>query len=251
MNKSYRDTLMLKIKHAISESAVISDNIKHKYLAGKHKEIVVSQLIKPILPYQYNVGTGKVCDSNTFISNETDIIIYSNRLIQPLIFEFNLGLFPIESVLTCIEVKTKLNATEYKSIFKKFKYFNDNARYSTGFFGENDENIETKIFKPTFEIFAFDTNIKKDKNYHIKEFNRYKSVDEKWETNPVVQSICIVNRGWWIFWKNKWNYHSPENLSETIMYLANNINSLNKIEESRGNPRLGLYLTKIDGLKEI
>lgn len=250
MNKTFNDILRLKIENAISKSGVISQNIENNYLAGKHKEIVLSQLIKPVLPHQYDVGTGKVCDSYSFISGETDLIVYSKRLIQPLIFESNLGMFPIESVLSCIEVKSKLTNQEYKTSFQKFKNISDNALFTPGFHDENDKNIVTKVLKPTFELFSFDSNLANNSNYPTTEFNRYKNVDANWETEPIIRSICIANRGWWIFRRNKWDFHASENLNESISYLANLINTLYKIEVSRGNPRLGEYLTNIDGLKK-
>lgn len=251
MNKTLQNILKLKIEKAVSESKVIADNIEHKYLAGKQKEIVLSQLIKPVLPHQYDVGSGKVIDSRSFISKETDIIIFSKRLIQPLLFEANFGLFPIESVLACIEVKSSLKKKDYRTTFEKFKEISSKAIISPGSFDMTDRDIKTTTFKPFFEIFSFCSDLTNKSNYPNNEFDRYKEIDKEWVNKPLIRSICIVNRGWWIFWNNKWHFQAPNYLNETIMYLANLVNSLDKIETSRGNPRLGHYIGDIKGLTEI
>lgn len=105
-----------------------------------------------------------------------------------------------------------------------------------------------KVF-PTMEIFAFSTDLKNGVNYPEKEFARLKSIDNMWDSHPIIRSICILDKGWWIFWKSKWHYHKPDNnKKETISYLSNTLNTLSKLEISRGNPRIGEYLTNIEDL---
>ena len=45
-------------------------------------------------------------------SNQTDIISYDNRVIPPFIKEQNLGVYPVESVVAAIEVKSQLDKSE-------------------------------------------------------------------------------------------------------------------------------------------
>lgn len=169
-----------------------------------------------------------------------------------MLFAHNLGLFPIESVLTCIEVKSKLTAKELKDSVKKFSFLHKKMKCSSGIYDEMDKPVSHIHFKPTLDIFAFDTDLKNGNNYHMNEFDRYKKLDNNWNVDPIIKSICIVNRGTWTFSKKTWQYIpvSDEN-EEVIGYLGILVNTLAKIEETRKNPRLGLYLSDYKTMKPI
>jgi hypothetical protein len=99
MNDYYRTILDGQIKKALSD-AKSAIQLKHPYLTGRLREIVLHQLIEPLLNNNYSIGNGKIIDYDGNISSEIDICIYSKNLHPPIFFSTNdkLGLFPIESV---------------------------------------------------------------------------------------------------------------------------------------------------------
>lgn len=142
MNKIFFETAKLQIESAAKEASNLS-NLNHKYLEGKIKEIALNKILSPFLPNQFGIGTGKLCDSKSFLSKEIDLLMYSKRLIPPKIIDTNFGLFPIESVLTCIEIKSQLNQRELKKTFNNFQDIIRNASINTGFFGHKDQNVKS------------------------------------------------------------------------------------------------------------
>ncbi len=111
MNPFFQDNLKIAIVGAVNEAKAAS-NMDHKYLRGRLREIAVQRLIKPWLTHNFEVGTGKITDSNGNLSAETDIIIYAKDVIPPIIYSKDgFGIYPCESCLATIEVKSKL--TQY------------------------------------------------------------------------------------------------------------------------------------------
>lgn len=95
------------IKSALRKSDALS-NIEHNLIKGILRECIVSDILKEILPSQFGIGSGIIVNSNGDQSKQTDIIIYDNRILAPFIQKYNLGLYPIESAIATIEVKTRL-----------------------------------------------------------------------------------------------------------------------------------------------
>ncbi len=236
MNKIYRQGLINKIDKAIKDASLVSPKLEHKYLIGKHKEILLDQLIRPMLASKYNTGSGKIIDFLGNISSEVDIVVYSKELLPPILFSEDFGVYPSESVLSCIEVKSNSDGTELKNAFDKYKKIKDEIKYSAGDFDEKDRPRNHNLFDFTRELFAFDSveNV----------FDKYKKIDSDWESNPTVNNLCVVGKGWWGFCANKWAFVPADQYhEEVIRYLSTLINTLSKVAESRKTPRIDSYLT--------
>ena len=113
-NITVRQYFTALIKSAIVKSDALS-NIEHNVTKGVLRECLVSDILSEILPSQFGVGSGIIVNSDGDQSKQTDIIIYDNRILAPFIQKYNLGLYPIESVIATIEVKTRL----YKKYLEK------------------------------------------------------------------------------------------------------------------------------------
>src|SRR6266478_341587 len=109
MNQLLIDLLWVRIQSAVAASRAI-DSIAHEGLKGRIREIFVNDLIAPLLPSFVGLGTGKIIDSEGGQSGECDVIVYDRDLMPPLLLGQREALFPIESVLFSIEVKTTLNS---------------------------------------------------------------------------------------------------------------------------------------------
>ena len=113
MNNIYRDLILARI-HAGIAAAEAVQNMKHKGLKGQLREIVIRDILRPLLPSDIGVGTGEIISYDNKQSREQDIVIFDKRILPPILAEQVHGIFPIESVLYTIEVKSILTANEIK-----------------------------------------------------------------------------------------------------------------------------------------
>lgn len=246
MNNYYRKILDSQIKKGLSD-AKSAIELKHPYLTGKLREIVLHELIKPMLNNNFSVGNGKIIDYDGNISGEIDLCIYSKNLHPPIFFSSsdNLGMFPIESVLNTIEVKSEFNIENLKDAFLKFSKLDKEFTMTAAQHDENQDIVEGFFIKPNYTLFAFNTRLKKYSPSKILEM--YSKIDQNWDTFPLITSICIADRGWLCNTHQGWlhiSYDKTNNFNEEIIgFLATLINGLPSIELSRGNPRIGYYLT--------
>jgi len=83
-------------------------HLNHKLTKGELRELFISEVLKSFLTKQFDIGSGVIINQKYTQSNQTDIIIYDNRILPPFIREQHLGVYPAESVLTTIEIKSNL-----------------------------------------------------------------------------------------------------------------------------------------------
>lgn len=242
-NTLFRQNLILKIKGAIEEAKNAS-NLDHNYLIGRVREIVISNLFSPLLSDNFSIGTGKITDYNGSNSSETDLIIYTKKLIPPLMFSTDFGYFPKESVLAVLEIKSKLTLAELRTTKTKFDNL-ETLQMTSGYFnskheGDTNKNV-TGVIKSLF-AFSTDLTASTDLERLLKEYPEA-------QNESFINSICVVGKGYWTFsytekiWKK---VDATNDHEEVIRFLSSLINSLNDSLESRGNPRIGSYLTDVN-----
>lgn len=241
-NELLRKNLIIKIKGAVEE-ANLASLINHAYLVGKIREIVVSDLFKPVLSDNFSIGSGKITDTNGLNSNETDVVIYSRKHIPPLMFSNDFGYYPKESVFATIEVKSKLTACELHDAQTKFKQL-DELKMMSGFYDEKHQGQDEVVTGVIKSLFAFSSDIT-DKN----ELDRLLEKFPQSKENPFLNSICVVGKGYWSFdFTQKQWLHTPssDDFDEIIRFLSSLTNGLNDALLSRGNPRIGGYFTDVN-----
>lgn len=96
------------IKSAIGKSDAVS-NLEHNLIKGVIRECIISDILSEILPSQFRAGTGIIVNGDGDQSKQTDIIIYDNRILASFMQKYSVSLYPIESVIATIEVKTRLH----------------------------------------------------------------------------------------------------------------------------------------------
>ena len=252
MNEHVRQNLINKINKAIADSRVAS-LMDHSALTGRLREIVLDDLVSPLLNINYSSGRGKIIDHNGTQSKEIDICIYTTQLLPPFFItqKEKVGIFPIESVLNCIEVKSSLTKSNIQDAYNKFRYLEDNLILTSGYHDSYEMPLRHVVIKPKYDIFCFDTTLKK---YHPETIlNIYKKIDPQWNTNPLISSICLAGKGWLCFTVKGWLHMAYDDLNkineEIIGYMCTLVQSLPKVFQSRGIPRIGYYLsdpTKMD-----
>lgn len=128
------------IKSAIGKSDAVS-NLEHNLIKGVIRECIISDILSEILPSQFKAGTGIIVNGDGDQSKQTDIIIYDNRILAPFMQKYSVSLYPIESVIATIEVKTRL----YKKDIEKTN---------------RDAHIIRQMFKPPNNIIQANKNWK-------------------------------------------------------------------------------------------
>jgi hypothetical protein len=246
MNDYYRTIINDNIKKGLLDAASASA-IKHPFLTGRLREIVVHQLLEPMLNNRFSTGTGKIIDYAGAISSEIDICIYSKNLLPPIFFSSrdNLAIFPLESVLSCIEVKSTFSKRNIEDTYKKFLSIENELVATSGVHDQNHNPHPQIVVNPHYRLFIFNTEVK---NYTPESFlNTYKKIDPNWDTDPVISHVCLAGKGSFCFTIQGWIHlgYDEENAihEEIISFLATTVQDLCRTEESRGMPLVGYYLT--------
>ena len=89
-----------------------SAHLSHRLTKGELRELFLCDLLNPFLTAQFDIGTGIVINQRGDQSRQTDIIVYDKRILPPFIHERHLGVYPAESVVATIEVKSTLTKRE-------------------------------------------------------------------------------------------------------------------------------------------
>ena len=89
-------------------------DLDHTTSKGTLRELLVSSLLRRFLSSQFSVSSGVIVNQGGEQSNQMDVIILDNRVLPPFIYEQNLGVIPVESVVAVIEVKSRLDDCEVK-----------------------------------------------------------------------------------------------------------------------------------------
>jgi Domain of unknown function (DUF6602) len=242
MNVVYRDLTLARVQAAIG-AARAATGIGHSGLKGQLREIVIRDLFRPLFPADIGLGTGEIITADNQRSRQQDVVVFDKSIVPPVLLEGTTGVFPIESILYTIEIKTLLTAGELKSSFDSASQL-ASLRYLPGEYDVDRQPIESHMQAVIGNILAFESDLSGSDKTEIQR------LDEIWGRStdkPPIQMICVVGRGCWT-WKTpegtpewyKWPISYP--LEEVIMFISVMMNSYKQLALSRGAPRLGLYL---------
>ena len=182
--------------------------LKHNLTKGELRELFVNEVLKSFLTDQFGIGSGIIINQAGLQSHQNDILIYDNRVLPPFIKQQNIGVFPIESILAVIEVKTKLTKGSLLETESKFKSLRDiicNPKYS--YYG-------TQGFIPLCGIIGFYGNGSKE----IKDSDGAKWLNENFKN---LFAICLVGKFSWLRTRG-WSIceHDPQTFEETKRFIA-------------------------------
>lgn len=102
--QSYASAQIAGVLGKINASAKIG----HRLTKGELRELFLSDLLRPFLTYEFGLGSGIIVNQDGKESRQTDIIVYDKSIIPPFIKESHIGVYPAESVIATIEVKSNL-----------------------------------------------------------------------------------------------------------------------------------------------
>jgi len=195
--------------------------LSHKEIKGHLRELFATEALRPFLASQYDVGSGIIVNQNGNQSHQTDLIIYDNRILPPFIKQQNIGVFPVESVLAIIEVKSNL---QKKDIIKA----ETDARYLCETIHRQGTITPTVTGPdPYCAIFGF---YGRGAKALLEE-----SSGRAWLESNVehLKAICLVNRYSWIKVHSSWAMRRSNSTTneETKRFIAITIDNVRYIAQ--------------------
>jgi len=243
VHKTYRDLLLSRIDGAVTTASAASQ-VRHKGIKGQLREIVIRELLRPLLPPDIGVGTGEIVALPDESSHQQDIVIYDKSLLPAFLLERTLGVFPVECVLHVIEVKSRLDAKEVRKSHEAAKKL-DRFKYTVGIPTQQSifRTVNPLLLeKLRYLIFAFSSDLKRKS-----ELARYKEISGDM-CPPLVRGICVVNRGAWLWSPSPgtnhydWIAQAPDSYTEVLAFLSYMVNEIPLLRGARYMPQLGYYL---------
>jgi hypothetical protein len=197
------------------------------------------------------VGTGEIITVVTGEppSKEQDVVIFDRRILPPLVLESSIGLFPVESVLFTIEVKSRLTTDELRKAHESALNLR-RLRGLSGHFDDEGRNVRGKFMPPIATVFALDSDLVDDVN---QEGQRYDRIRESATSDPPIPLVCVVGRGTWIWAPSPGSPHSKvwrrilptPDFEEVLGFMAVFFHKYPVIAASRGVPPIGAYLADV------
>lgn len=233
----YQALLRSKIKAAIIQAKAASA-FSHNGVKGKVLEILIGELFKPLLPADIGVGTGQIIDCyKSPMSPEIDIVLYDKSILPPVLLDDHIGIFPIESVLYTIEVKTTLNASELSSAHKSAENISKLA-YLPGLKDDFGKEKNHSIEKARSVLFSLGTDLS---GTGLTEAQRYKNLYG--EGSAHLRAICVAGKEYWYDNGEYWLSTKPiEEFDEILAFIGGVTNTYKEVSKSRHSPLLGNYV---------
>lgn len=238
VKNQYQDLLRSKVTSAISQAQAAA-GFSHQGVKGTVLELLISQLFEPLLPADIGVGTGQIIDAYSGkMSGQIDIILYNKAILPPILLDDKLGVFPIESVLYTIEVKTTLNATELRMAHESAKDLAVNFGYLPGLKDEQGKEKHHSIEKLRSVVFALNSDLTGN---GLNEAERYRKLYG--EDTAHIRAICVAGNEYWYDNGNYWvGFKDGLNFDEILAFIGGVTNTYRSVSVSRGQPCLGSYI---------
>ena len=193
MNEYILQRLRTDAGHLLS-LAENEGRLNHPGVKGRFRELLIDNILSPWLPPDVHCGTGMILANNNVRKEATqdDVVLYAKSLCPPVLVsnEAPEGIFLYNSVLTRIEVKSKLNKTELTKFVAAAKEIADlkvDVREGC-----------TKQFTGALNlIFAYKSDLTLGQDSDLKrliEVMKEQSIDP---LSGIVSMLCIPGRGFY------------------------------------------------------
>lgn len=213
---------------SLVEKAETLKKLVHRPTHGQLKEFFVSNALKLFLTSQFGIGSGVIVNQKGEQSNQTDIIIYDNRILPPFINERGIGLYPAEAVIATIEVKSNLGSNAVLKSEKAAKKLHDEIyNPKSSYYGDYD------YLKPLCMAIGF---------YGGSRALYNESEGQSWlQKNKIkyLSGLCVINKYSWIKFKKSnhkgWKFqgYERETNEETKRFIAVILDNIRIYSEER------------------
>lgn len=235
MHQIYHDLVVSRAVQMIGAAQSLK-SVTHSGLKGSLREVFVRDLLEPLLPPQYIIGTGQIISAYGQTSGQTDIVVCDRRVLPPLLFDRFQGIFPIETVLATIEVKSRIDATELEMAHKaaaKIACFAHAPPVGKVTHDEKHEIEHVLNF-----VFAFDTDLALNGKTELERYAELYKDDE-----PPIRAICVVDRGFWCRADNEWHEYTCSGPNgEVVGMVAALVNACQRVAGTRLQPNIRDYI---------
>lgn len=234
MHSAYTAFIRARVQGAVATARALSE-IRHDLTRGQLREVVVRDLLRPMLPSDVGLGTGEIISHNGRTSRQQDVVMYDRRVLPPVVWESTTGVFPVESVAYTMEIKSVLTHSELVRAHQ-------NAVDLAGFeyiVGEDAGGLPIAGSSPAPVLpilFAFGTALASSP--HI--IHRYLEISGD---GPGLAAICVVGSGYWFRQRDgTWDEMVPNGEFDEVLGILGGIaNTYAVALAQRGTPRLGHY----------
>lgn len=201
-----------------------SSSLDHKLTKGELRELFVSSVLTSFLTSQFGIGTGIIINQKEEQSNQTDIVLYDNRILPPFIKQQHIGVYPAESVLGTIEVRSHLDKKAVMEAEASAKVL-----HNTIFNPQSSIYHDYGHIKPICGLIGF---------YGRGPIELMdQNAGAKWLNDNVkyIFAICLLGRFSWLNLSNKgWAIsENNEEFEETKRFIAVYLDNLRTTSETR------------------
>lgn len=211
----------------------LSGGVKQDLEKGAFREFFVASLLRPLIPSHFGVGSGVVVSAYGQQSRQTDLIIYDHRGVPPILLAGERGIFPIDSVLAVVEVKSTLVASHYRSLVEAARRFLPPDMDPNGLPivipGKlvGGAAAQPQTIWPLFGVFAYTSDApEKD------EFERLQ--EQVPDHKGCVRLIGVLDKGVWSAYRGT-PFRSQRPGDNSVDFLLSLLNRLEETANSRGD----------------
>ncbi len=201
---------------ALKGEATALGTLAHQGVKGTARELLLRQLLSPLLPPQVQAQTGTIIDWGPVKRserNQDDVVLF-NATMAPLLWdEPGCAIMPIQGVVAHIEVKSTLTDAEVKAA----------VRAAGELVGMGQGTAPASL------IFAYASDISGEKTTELDRVLR--AIDAHWHPSPgqatsPVQCICVADIGCWLLAEHPttkqagWFFVEPQEEREVLAFVS-------------------------------
>jgi len=212
----------------------LSGGVTHDGEMGAFREFFVAELVRPVLPHHFGVGSGVVVGRDGRQSPQLDVIICDRRGVPPLLTAGERGVYPLDSVLAVCEVKSTLKAADYKQAGFAARHFHPAHSECLAFAAKGPGN--TVPIYPLYSVFGYTADAKEKS-----EPDRLREQLPDPKDHDTIRLITVLDKGLWL-WSGKYEAEpKPERVGE--MFVLHLLNRLEEAAKTRSPFRLQDWIT--------
>lgn len=102
-----------------AEVDVFARLVRHKGEQGRENEAALARLLESFVPRRFGIGTGLIIDASDRTSRQMDLVVFEQSDEPAVLAQTTQLLYPVETVVACIEVKTTVRRDELEDCARK------------------------------------------------------------------------------------------------------------------------------------
>lgn len=187
--------------------------VDHSASKGSLREKYLRDFLQNVLPQNFIVSGGFICDSIGKISLQLDLILSDISKLPQILLGRDISLIPVESAISSVEIKSILTDTVFDQT--------QNQIESIKILQPIGDGIKEGVHGVRHFIFAYESQVSDEKV--LKWFS---------QTNRLF-GVCILGDKYFYRAKGKIKVVEEEDYDEVIVFLSSLIHSIIKSEDER------------------